>query len=187
MDNIKKQTTKLTKGLSALAIASSITISMGVNDHYVDAAENNSITSTQQDSGKIVKIDDNTARIDLHNNMSYSIDKNGQATLKDKNTNKTEILPNQTKDKNGNDISLVYFENDGKLGVYAQSAIQTESAGKCISGITGGAVTGGTTLGLAGAGVGTVTLPVVGTVGGGVVGAVGGTVGGGLTGGATFC
>ena len=35
------------------------------------------------------------------------------------------------------------------------------------------------TLGLAGAGVGTVS--------GGVVGAVGGAVGGGLTGGATFC
>lgn len=43
------------------------------------------------------------------------------------------------------------------------------------------------TLGLAGAGVGTVTIPVIGTVSGGVVGAVGGAVGGGLTGGATFC
>lgn len=48
-------------------------------------------------------------------------------------------------------------------------------------------MTGGTTLGLAGAGVGTVTIPVIGTVSGGVVGAVGGAVGGGLTGGATFC
>ncbi|CCE58219.1 hypothetical protein [Staphylococcus argenteus] len=44
-------------------------------------------------------------------------------------------------------------------------------------------MTGGTTLDLAGAGVGTVTIPVIGTVSGGVVGAVGG----GLTGGATFC
>lgn len=187
MDKIKKQTTKLTKGMATLAIACSITVGMGDNNHYVEAAKNNSITSTQQDSGKIVKIDENTARIDLHKNISYSIDKNGQATLKDKNTNKTETLPNRTKDKNGRDVSLVYFENDGKLGVYAQSAQQTRGAGKCIAGIAGGAVTGGTTLGLAGAGVGTVTLPVIGTVGGGVVGAVGGAVGGGLTGGATFC
>ncbi|MGT0298597.1 hypothetical protein ACV566_01940 [Staphylococcus aureus] len=34
-------------------------------------------------------------------------------------------------------------------------------------------MTGGTTLGLAGAGVGTVTIPVIGTVSGGVVGAGG--------------
>lgn len=187
MENLKKHTTKLTKGLATIAIASSLTMSVGVTEHYANAADNNTVSSTQQQSGKMVKINDNTARIDLHKNISYSIDKNGQVTLKDNNTNKTEVLPNHTKDKNGNDISLVYFENDGNLGVYAQSAVQTRGVGKCLSGIAGGAVTGGTTLGLAGAGVGTVTLPVVGTVGGGVVGAVGGAVGGGLTGGATFC
>ncbi|MCS4486102.1 hypothetical protein [Staphylococcus americanisciuri] len=141
-----------------------------------------------------MKINDNTARIDLRENVNYSIDKNGQATLKDKNTNKTEVLPNHAKDKNGNDVSLIYFEDDGNLGVHAQSSVQTRGVGKCVSGIAGGAITGGTTLGLAGAGVGTVTLPIVGTVSGGVVGAVGGAVGavggavgGGLTGGATFC
>ena len=40
---------------------------------------------------------------------------------------------------------------------------------KCAAGIAGGATTGATTVGLAGASVGTVTLPLVGTVGGGVV------------------
>lgn len=161
-------------------------MSLGITDHYANAADN-SVSSTQQKSGKIVKINDNTARIDLHKNISYSIDENRQATLKDNNTNKTEVLPSHTKDKNGNDVSLVYFENDGKLGVYAQNAVQLRGVGKCLSGIAGGAVTGSTTLGLAGAGVGTVTLPLVGTVSGGIVGAVGGAVGGGLTGGATFC
>lgn len=187
MENTKQYTSKFTKGLAALIVVGSITISSGVADHYINATEKNTTASNQQNSGKIVKIDDNTARLDLQSNITYSIDQNGQATLKDKNTNKTETLPNITKDKNGNDISLIYFENDGELGVYAQTVQKTRGAGKCISGIAGGAVTGGTTLGLAGAGVGTVTLPVVGTVGGGVVGAVGGSVGGGLTGGATFC
>ncbi|WP_240622376.1 hypothetical protein [Staphylococcus lutrae] len=38
---------------------------------------------------------------------------------KDNNTNKTEVLPKYRKDKNSNDISLIYFENDGNLGVHA--------------------------------------------------------------------
>lgn len=59
--------------------------------------------------------------------------------------------------------------------------------GKCASSIIGGAVTGATTLGLAGAAVGTVVLPVVGTVSAGVVGAVGGGIGGALTGAAAGC
>ncbi|MBY7665338.1 hypothetical protein FNK43_11075 [Staphylococcus agnetis] len=109
------------------------------------------------------------------------------ATLKDVDTGKKEILPSSAKDKNGKNVTLIYYEKDGKLGFYVQKAQEERGIGKCVSGIAGGAVTGGTTLGLAGAGVGTVTLPLIGTVGGGVVGAVGGAVGGGLTGGATFC
>ncbi|ESU18933.1 hypothetical protein FCR2A7T_23390 [Flavobacterium cauense R2A-7] len=59
--------------------------------------------------------------------------------------------------------------------------------GKCVSSILGGAVTGATTLGLAGAAVGTVALPVVGTVSAGAVGAIGGGIGGALTGAAAGC
>lgn len=109
------------------------------------------------------------------------------ATLKDVKTGKKEILPSTVKDKNGKNVTLIYFEKDGKLGFYVQKTQKERGVGKCVSGIAGGAVTGGTTLGLAGAGVETVTIPVIGTVSGGVVGAVGGAVGGGLTGGATFC
>ncbi|HDH6848759.1 TPA: hypothetical protein PJA25_001664 [Staphylococcus aureus] len=109
------------------------------------------------------------------------------ATLKDVKTGKKEILPSTAKDKNGKKVTLIYFEKDDKLGFYVQKTQKERGVGKCVSGIAGGAVTGGTILGLAGAGVGTVTIPVIGTVSGGVVGAVGGAVGGGLTGGATFC
>ncbi|WP_206367940.1 hypothetical protein [Sphingobacterium chungjuense] len=59
--------------------------------------------------------------------------------------------------------------------------------GKCAASIAGGAVTGATTLGLAGAAVGTVAMPVVGTVSAGAVGAIAGGVGGALTGAAAGC
>ncbi|TFX64953.1 Pathogenicity island protein, partial [Escherichia coli] len=57
----------------------------------------------------------------------------------------------------------------------------------CILGTGGGAVTGGGTLGLAGAAVGTVTIPGIGTVGAGAVGAITGAVGGAMTGAAASC
>lgn len=62
-----------------------------------------------------------------------------------------------------------------------------KSWGKCASGIIGGVVTGATTLGLAGAAIGTVVLPVIGTVSAGVVGVVGGAIGGAFTGAMVSC
>ncbi|WP_398570710.1 hypothetical protein [Staphylococcus aureus] len=156
----------------------------GLTSEHSYAKENNVMHASANSSGEIVKLNDNTARIDLKKGIDYSVDKNGVATLKDVKTGKKEILPSTAKDKN---VTLIYFEKDGKLGFYVQKTQKERGVGKCVSGIAGGAVTGGTTLGLAGAGVGTVTIPVIGTVSGGVVGAVGGAVGGGLTGGATFC
>ncbi|MEC0357549.1 hypothetical protein P4923_07485 [Bacillus halotolerans] len=50
--------------------------------------------------------------------------------------------------------------------VSQESTVSTQSVGKCILG------TGGGTLGLAGAAVGTVTIPGIGTVGAGAVGAM---------------
>ncbi|CAI80056.1 hypothetical protein SAB0368 [Staphylococcus aureus RF122] len=38
------------------------------------------------------------------------------ATLKDVKTGKKEILPSTAKDKNGKNVTLIYFEKDGKLG-----------------------------------------------------------------------
>lgn len=59
--------------------------------------------------------------------------------------------------------------------------------GKCATSILGGAITGATTLGLAGAAVGTVTMPLVGTISGGVIGTIGGGLGGAFTGAAAGC
>lgn len=59
--------------------------------------------------------------------------------------------------------------------------------GKCVTSIVGGGLTGGGTLGLAGAAIGTVALPIVGTVSAGAVGAIVGGVGGALTGAAAGC
>ncbi|MCQ9301432.1 hypothetical protein [Staphylococcus hyicus] len=178
---------KVLKGSLAIVITTGLIVSSGVTSEYSYAKETNVTHPSKKSSGEIVKLNDNTARIDLNKGIDFTVDKNGVATLKDVNTGKKEILPSTAKDKNGKNVTLIYYEKGGKLGVYVQKAQEDRGIGKCVSGIAGGAVTGGTTLGLAGAGVGTVTLPLIGTVGGGVVGAVGGAVGGGLTGGATFC
>lgn len=100
------------------------------------------------------------------------------------------VLPGNSEN---NDVTLAQL-NKGVISMaHAQSTESDEeeswwdSWGKCATSIIGGAVTGATTLGLAGAAVGTVALPVVGTVAGGTVGAVGGAVGGALTGAVAGC
>lgn len=88
--------------------------------------------------------------------------------------------------------TLLFIESNqdlfkSKISKIAEEDSWWDSWGQCAAAISGGAVTGATTLGLAGAAVGTVTLPVVGTVAAGTVGAVGGAIGGALTGAATGC
>lgn len=169
---------KIVKGFIAFAIATSVTVAPSLDSNLTFADEKQQAQSNEKSSGEIVKVDENIARIDLNENITYSVDENGVATLKDKNTKKSEKLPTSAKDKNGKDVNLVYFEEDGKLGVQVVNKQQTRGAGKCIIGTAGGAIGGATTGGLGGAAVGTVTLPVVGTVSAGVVGAVGGGIGG---------
>lgn len=116
----------------------------------------------------------------------------GTATAKNLETGATESLPTHATAADGSQVEVQYAVSGSALRVHAVAVpsdgeVTTLSIGNCLAGIGGGAVSGGTAAGLAGAGVGTVTLPVVGTVGGGLVGAIGGAVGGGLTGGATFC
>lgn len=138
----------------------------------------------EESAGKLTKISDSSLLITPSPGVtidtdSHTITQNG----------KTESLPNSATDKNGATVELDYVKTSKGVEVRAisPSASMERSAGKCLTGIGGGAVTGATTGGLAGAGVGTVTLPLVGTVGGGLVGAVGGGVGGGLTGAAATC
>lgn len=61
------------------------------------------------------------------------------------------------------------------------------SGAECVAGVAGEATIGATTLGLAGAKVGTVTLPGGGTVAGSAVGAIGGGIGGAIKGAADHC
>lgn len=102
---------------------------------------------------------------------------------------KTEALPDSATDQHGETVKLGYVKKDEGIEIRAisPSASMKKSVGKCLTGIGGGAVSGGTTGGLGGAAVGTVTLPLIGTVGGGTVGAIGGAVGGGLTGASVAC
>ncbi|WP_409323931.1 hypothetical protein [Staphylococcus caprae] len=175
---------KVVKGFATFAIITGMTVSTGLADNHSQAAENNQTQkASSKSAGEIVKIDDNMGRIDLNKNITYNVDENGIATLKDKNTNKTEQLPSTAKDKNGKNVNIVYFEEKGKLGMQVVPNQQDRkkkkgSVAKCVIGTAGGAVGGATAGGLTGAGVGTVTLPVVGTVSGGVVGTVGGGIGG---------
>ncbi|ARW08986.1 Pathogenicity island protein [Bacillus atrophaeus] len=108
------------------------------------------------------------------------IDAEGNATLKDHVTDEEQVLPKSSTDKNGDPVTLQYekIDNGVLVKVVSQDSgkisgtISTQSVGKCILGTGGGAVTGGGTLGLAGAAVGTVTIPGIGTVGAGAVGAM---------------
>lgn len=81
---------------------------------------------------------------------------------------------------NNQDLFITNSANGRVLGWW-------EDWGKCAASIAGGAITGATTLGLAGAAVGTFVFPVVGTVSAGAVGAIGGGIGGALTGAAAGC
>ena len=100
---------------------------------------------------------------------------------------KTEKLPTTGTDKNGSEINIRYARVKSGIEIRAVSAYTFFGVGKCLTGVGGGVIAGGTTGGLGGAAVGTVTLPLVGTVSGGAVGLIGGAVGGGLTGAAASC
>ena len=174
-------TSKIIKASLAFVIASGIVFSpIGIdNDSEAsEASEANSSMVSKKCAGTISKINDNVARIDLNKGITYNVDENGIATIKDTRSGKTEQLPVTAKDKNGENATLVYIEEDGKQGVQVVKQQQERGAAKCVIGTVGGAIGGATTGGLGGAAVGTVTLPIVGTVSGGVVGAIGGGIGG---------
>ncbi len=86
-------------------------------------------------------------------------------------------------------IDFIYINQDLFAPEFAKYSKESwwDSWGQCATAISGGAVTGAVTLGLAGAAVGTVVLPIVGTVSAGAVGAIGGAIGGALTGAASGC
>lgn len=143
---------------------------------------------------KVENLNDSELKMTF-NHADVHIDAKGNATLKDNITGEEQALPKSSTDKNGDPVTLKYekIKNGVLVKVVNKDAgktsgsISTQSVGKCILGTGGGAVTGGGTLGLAGAAVGTVTIPGIGTVGAGAVGAITGAVGGAMTGAAASC
>nr|WP_234698024.1 Pathogenicity island protein [Bacillus sp. F56] len=86
----------------------------------------------------------------------------GNAILKDHVTGEEQVLPKSSTDKNGVPVTLQYEKlvHGVLIKVVNQDSgqtsgtISTQSVGKCILGTGDGAITGGGTLGLAGAAVG---------------------------------
>ncbi|WP_406589485.1 Pathogenicity island protein [Bacillus atrophaeus] len=183
MQSIMKLTTVKLAALVFLVGA----LALPVLANAADAAES-------QATYKVENLDNSELKMTF-DRAEVRIDAEGNATLKDHVTDEEQILPKSSTDKNGDPVTLQYekIDNGVLVKVVSQDSgktsgtISTQSVGKCILGTGGGAVTGGGTLGLAGAAVGTVTIPGIGTVGAGAVGAITGAVGGAMTGAAASC
>ncbi|MBU5263562.1 Pathogenicity island protein [Bacillus atrophaeus] len=183
MQSIMKLTTVKLAALVFLVSA----LALPVLPNVADAAESQATYKVENLNNSELKMTFDRAEV--------RIDAEGNATLKDHVTGEEQILPKSSTDKNGDPVTLQYekIDNGVLVKVVSQDSgktsgtISTQSVGKCILGTGGGAVTGGGTLGLAGAAVGTVTIPGIGTVGAGAVGAITGAVGGAMTGAAASC
>jgi hypothetical protein len=176
---------KILRSMIAVLFLSTMTIPTVSNT--ANAAE-----TEKKDQGtfELENVNGSVLEIKLHDAEFY-FDEDGNAMIKDTVNGAKEALPKTGTDKDDNPVNLEYKKTeDGFLAgaiTDNQNSIQTMSVGKCVTGVSGGAITGAGTLGLGGAAAGTVTIPGIGTVGGGLVGGIAGAVGGGLTGAATFC
>lgn len=177
--------------LSRLALLGTLTVvgastplALNANAAHAASVNSNTEANQSQSAGILTKTSDSTLLLTPSPGASVDID---EKTITQ--NGRTEALPDSATDQRGETVKLDYVKKDGGIEIRAisSSASMERSVGKCLTGIGGGAVTGGTTGGLGGAAVGTVTLPVIGTVGGGTVGAIGGAVGGGLTGASVAC
>lgn len=173
--------------LLKIMIAVLLLIAMGIPTMSSTA---NAAEKEDQGTFELENINGSTLEVKL-TDAEFYFDEDGNAMIKDTINGTAKALPTTGTDKDDNPVNLEYKKTDKGflVGAIADNGntIQTMSAGKCVAGISGGAISGAGTLGIGGAAVGTITVPGVGTVGGGLVGGVVGAVGGGLTGAATFC
>ncbi|WRN81376.1 hypothetical protein UM654_06150 [Staphylococcus aureus] len=140
---------KLSKGIAVTAVATGISLSPIASSNISHAAtEATSTTQNNSAAGQMSKVGEHDAQFNLNKNITYDVDENGIATLTDKNNGKTEQLPYSAKDKDGKDVTLVYYEENDKLFVHAQEKSSERGWKKCAAGIAGGATTGATTVGL---------------------------------------
>jgi hypothetical protein len=121
--------------------------------------------------GQFESINESEAKITLNNGYKATVEKNGEAKIVEESTGEVESLPSVAKDKNGEEVVLVYEEVEDGLEMYVvKPEISTrgfKEGLKCGLGTAGGAGT----VGLAGFGVGGPGGAVVGAVAGGMSGA----------------
>ncbi|WP_020006395.1 hypothetical protein [Salinicoccus albus] len=142
------------------------------NSSAVDAEQ------TQKENVYIEQINESTMQLHLEDEITFEQNENGQSYLVDTSNNQEETLPTQTTDANGNQINLVYEQNEDGVEVQLQNLIQPFGWLQCSLGTAGGIGSGG----LAGAGVGS-AVPGIGTVAGGIIGGIST----GMTGAAASC
>lgn len=160
-------------GVSAIPFNVSAHEEVTTEEVQIQHGENNQEHHEEQ-IGQMTLVNEHTGVLSFNEGITHAFNEDGTVTLTDSQGN-SEVLPQETVEKNGENVRLVYEESqNGQLSVTAvspqENGRQKRSAGKCLTGIGGGAITGG----LGGAQVGTVTLPGIGTVSGTIVGAVGG-------------
>ncbi len=131
--------------------------------NVADAAE-------PQATYKVENLNDSVLKMTF-DHADVHIDADGNATLKDHVTGEEQVLPKSSTDKNGDPVTLQYDKIDhGVLVKFVSQEPGQTSGTVSTQSVGGGAITGGGTLGLAGAAVGTFTIPGIGTVGAGAVG-----------------
>ncbi|WP_416350071.1 hypothetical protein [Mammaliicoccus lentus] len=80
---------------------------VGTNIIHTDSIQASQETNNQN-VGEFQAINELQAFIKLNKNISYEIKDNGTAKLTDNSTGKTEELPYEAKDKNGDPVALSY-------------------------------------------------------------------------------
>ncbi|SUK17605.1 pathogenicity island protein [Staphylococcus agnetis] len=150
--------------LSTVVLSGAVASPYMVHDQLVHAAE-----VKQNNIGQLTQKNESTLHLSLKENISGSVDKNGNLTLSDGKI--TKKMPSSTKDKKGNEVNLVYKKDkDGFLIQVINSSVDRKTNwAKCALGTGGGAGAGG----LSGAGVGS-SIPGLGTAAGAIIGGVSG-------------
>lgn len=124
-------------------------------------------SQSQKQIGNLTQKNESTLHLTFDKSINANVDENGILTISD--GKKTETLPVNAKDKNGEEVTLAYKKVDDGYDIHVMKSSQNRNWAKCALGTAGGAGGGGLTGGAAGS-----TIPGIGTVAGTVIGGVSG-------------
>lgn len=166
------------KHILSKILLSSVIVTGSVITPAVTTDANAQSQKSPDNIGKLTQKNESTLHLSFEKGISGKVDENGILKLSDGKV--TKQMPTTAKDKNGNDVTLVYKKADDGFDVQVLKASQERKTnwGKCALGTAGGAGTGG----LGGASAASV-IPGLGTAAGAVIGGVSG----GATGAAASC